>query len=63
MEKVRNKAYLVEDELCELCPQCWQGECRAFLVPHSEEERKHRESGDVPMLCLRRRHAVATESR
>lgn len=40
-----NKIVDVADEVCEECPQAWGGECRAFLLPHSKEEREHRLTG------------------
>lgn len=27
---------------CKGCPQYWQSDCRAYLMPHSEEERTFR---------------------
>lgn len=39
------------DETCEECPQCWGGECRAFCVPHSEEEEEARRT-DEAMKCI-----------
>lgn len=38
------------DELCERCPQQWLGICRAFQVPHSEEEANYRKA-DRRVLC------------
>ena len=32
----------VPDSVCKKCPQLWEGECRTFCVPHSEEERMQR---------------------
>lgn len=33
------------DEYCiNECSQYWQGECRAFEVPHSQAEREHRQA-------------------
>jgi len=32
----------VDDSVCEGCSQNWDGECRAYLMPHSDEERKSR---------------------
>ncbi len=36
--KIKN----VPDSVCEGCGQNWQSQCRAYEMPHSEEERKHR---------------------
>ena len=50
------------DEVCHQCPQLWQGECRAFSVPHSLEEERARSTGygmecDPPRIkTLRREH-------
>jgi len=30
------------DRLCDLCPQCFGGECRAYEQPHSSAERAQR---------------------
>lgn len=42
MSKVCGKISNVADETCQDCPQCWEGECRAFCLPHSLAERNHR---------------------
>jgi len=39
---VDHKIGRVSDEVCAQCAQCWEGECRAFTVPHSEAERIQR---------------------
>lgn len=33
------------DEICEQCDQCYQEECRAMMVPHSDMERAARTTG------------------
>jgi len=35
---VKQKIYDVPDSVCEICPQNYEDECRAFQVPHSTEE-------------------------
>jgi len=47
---IGHKVMNVSDELCQLCAQAWQGECRAFQMPHTQEERAQRE-GDPQGLC------------
>lgn len=47
---VSNKIHQVSDDLCELCAQCWESQCRAYQVPHSDEERAQRIS-DPKGLC------------
>ena len=52
---IRNKVSDVADSVCEDCPQNWQGTCRAFNLPHTEEERLHRTSQDADqgkMTCF-----------
>lgn len=39
--KIKN----VPDHVCTHCSQCWMGECRAYMAPHSEVERMKREGG------------------
>ena len=41
-EEIRNKIKKVPDSTCKGCPQSWQGECRAFLLPHTDVEMAHR---------------------
>jgi hypothetical protein len=38
-----NKISKVADFVCRRCPQYWDGDCRAFNVPHSNDERRARE--------------------
>ena len=38
------------DEVCLNCQQLYEGECRAFSVPHSREEKEAR-SGPYGMEC------------
>ena len=47
---VTNKIAPVQDALCELCAQCWEGECRAYQMPHSSEEAMQR-MADPQGLC------------
>lgn len=47
---IEHKTKPVIDDLCKLCAQQWQGECRAFQMPHSDEEKAQRE-GDPQGLC------------
>lgn len=35
----------VPDEVCLVCAQQYQGGCRAFSVPHTDEEFKSRNTG------------------
>lgn len=40
---VNNKLHPhASDQMCNVCSQQWQGECRAFQMPHSAEEREAR---------------------
>jgi len=50
--KVRNKIADVPDELCRECPLYWEGECRAFEIPQSDEERARRATG-MPKCYLK----------
>ena len=45
MPRVRNKAFNVPDDTCRECSLYWNGECRAFKVPESDEERNKRDEG------------------
>jgi len=45
--KIKN----VSDSLCRKCHQCYEDKCRAFCVPHSEEERLQREGKEC--LCMK----------
>ncbi len=42
MTKIQNKpggsTSTVPDEMCEACSQCWEGECRMYQKPQSNEE-------------------------
>ena len=62
---IANKIAAVSDDLCLRCPQCWQDECRAFLLPHSRAEAEHRQIGGA--LCqndgLGRRRNAQTKPR
>jgi len=42
LQTVTGKIRDVPDSVCEGCPQNYQGECRAYLVPTSDEERLQR---------------------
>ena len=39
MHKINKSA---PDEICHECSQCYEDECRAYSVPHTEEEREQR---------------------
>ncbi len=41
---IEHKITPVSDSVCEQCCQLWEGECRAYSMPHSEAEREHRTS-------------------
>lgn len=45
---IKHKIRKVPDSVCEKCTQLWEGECRAFEVPHSRAERTSRHRGGVP---------------
>jgi len=47
---IEHKMARVIDDLCHLCAQHWDGECRAYQMPHNEAERAQRE-GDPMGLC------------
>lgn len=47
--KIEGKINKVCDCLCRGCVQRYEGECRAYMSPHSEKESKQRKS-DTP-LC------------
>ena len=47
---IASKIKNVHDDLCELCAQCFEGECRAYQFPHSEIERLLR-TADPQGLC------------
>ncbi len=49
---VEHKILKVDDKVCEGCPQNWEAVCRAYSMPHSEEEREFRTQGKIRMLCL-----------
>lgn len=44
---VAHKIMDVADATCRGCPQNWQGECRAYEVPHSPEEGNQRKAGSM----------------
>jgi len=50
--RIKNKIRDVSDELCVHCTQAWEGECRAYLVPHSKEEYEYRKSKGGVALCI-----------
>jgi hypothetical protein len=35
---VMHKIAVVPDEMCRVCPQNYEHECRAYSIPHSKEE-------------------------
>lgn len=39
---VENKINEVSDRMCNACPQCWDGECRAFQMVHEAREKAQR---------------------
>lgn len=43
----------VPDTLCAKCPQQFDGECRAYMMPHSDDEYLQRKS-DPRALCEER---------
>lgn len=47
---IKGKIEQVGDQICGHCAQNYQDECRAFEVPHSDQERTEREKGDA--LCI-----------
>jgi hypothetical protein len=59
---VANKVSGVPDSTCQGCSQCWDGECRAFLLPHSVEEYDYRTGNGTHggrMACTQRaQHAT-----
>ena len=48
-----SKIAKVSQEVCADCPQNYGGECRAFYIPHSEEEYLQRTSKRPSMNCQR----------
>jgi hypothetical protein len=48
---VVRKIMQVEDATCRKCGQCYDGECRAYIMPHSQGEEEAR-YGKEP-LCYR----------
>lgn len=42
----------VTDETCQGCPQLWRGECRAYMVYRSDQEKRHRASGNPHCLTV-----------
>jgi len=51
---IKGKIRDVPDEICKGCRQLWNGECRAFLVPQSKEEREHRMKD--PLILVEEAH-------
>jgi len=45
----------VDDSICVECSQYWDDECRAFYMPHSDEERKSQKSGKMSCRKVRSR--------
>lgn len=52
---IRGKIRNVQDAVCKGCSQLWNGECRAFQMPHSDEEYEHRKKGGEKANCRRKR--------
>lgn len=50
---IKHKAYSVPDSVCEGCSQLYEGECRAFTVPHSPDETEHRAGGAMNCRPIR----------
>ena len=44
---IQDKIALVDDSVCEQCPQLWDNLCRAFRPAHSLEERYARRSNEM----------------
>ncbi len=44
---VSNKVSKVENEVCQGCCQNYEGECRAYCLPHSKKEEDYRKEGIV----------------
>ena len=48
---VVEKIKLCSDDTCHKCAQCYEDECRAYQMPHDDEEKAARKKG--PTLCER----------
>ena len=48
---IGHKVQKVPDSVCKECYQSYEDICRAFLIPHSDEEKEHRLKGGA--LCAR----------
>lgn len=42
---IEHKIRRTPDEVCAPCPQNYEGECRAYSLPHSDAERQARTTG------------------
>ena len=42
---IYHKIREIQDKVCEGCSQNYYGECRAYEMPHSQEESEQRKSG------------------
>ncbi len=49
---IAHKIREVPDETCQGCPQNWEGECRAYEIPHSRQEREYREQDGGKTNCF-----------
>jgi len=49
LKKVYYKVAVVSDEFCQDCHHNFEGECRAYVLPHTKEEREQRL--DNPVKC------------
>lgn len=52
---IRSKIREVDDSVCQNCSQLWKDECRAYCVPHSDEEKDHRKKSLRPSCYPKRR--------
>lgn len=52
MYKVKAKIARVPDSVCWTCSQLWEGVCRAYCLPHSDEEEVHRTKDPNP-VCVK----------
>jgi len=48
---ITRKIKQVSDNVCKGCYQLWKNECRAYSIPHSDEERKYRNT-NLQLKCL-----------
>lgn len=48
---IKGKIRKVGDEICATCSQLYEGECRAFLMPHDRKEYDYRMKDKGKMAC------------